>query len=394
MRRVTLLPGHSKPLWHGHPWVFADSIAMTEVGEGDLVLVTDADGSPIGRGWLSPSSQIRVRVVVRGEAGPGPDEVVPARIEAAAALRRRLFPDPAATDAYRVVHGEGDGIPGLVVDRYGETLVAQFATKPVHARRARIAGLLLAATGARSLVARAAGKEEEEGIAQDDVPFAAGDPSPDTVLVHEEGLLLRVDLRRGQKTGHYADQRENRRVVAHLCGGARVLDLYAGTGGFALRALLAGAKSALAVDASEPAVATARENAAANGVSVRLETVVADAEERLQALAREKATFDVVVADPPRFAATRKGVPKALAAYRRLNARAMARVAPGGFLATFSCSGLVDAAGFEEAIRGAARECRREASIVRTLSAGPDHPADLAAPEGRYLTGLLLRVRA
>jgi len=393
MRTVTLKAGSSKPLWMGHPWVYADSIERVEEGTDDWVRVADSRGKVVGRGWWSPQSTIRVRIVDRGEEGPPEAELLAARIAAAVDLRRRLFLDPARTDAYRLVHAEGDGLPGLVVDRFGPVLVAQFATRPLVARRAAIAPLLLAASGARSLVARPGGKEEEEGIAGDEVSFVAGDPAPERVEIVEEGLRLCVDLRRGQKTGHYVDQRENRRLVASAAAGARVLDLYAGTGGFGLRALLAGAAHASAVDSSGPALECARENAARNGVLARYETVEVDAMEHLSTLARAKTEYDVVVVDPPRFAATRAGLARAIDAYRRLNVRALTRVVPGGLLATFSCSGLVDPEPFAEMLRAAGRECRRTLSVLRTLSAGPDHPVDLSAPEGRYLTGLLVQVR-
>lgn len=392
MREVRIRAGRAKPLWHGHPWVFADSIASVSEGEGDLVRVADSDGKPIGVGWFSPTSTIRVRMLARGVESVAEDDLLAARVAAAVALRRRLFPEPARTDAYRLVHGEGDGLPGLVVDRYAGVLVAQFATKPVHARRERLAALLLAASGAATVVARASGREEEEGIAPEEIPFAGGDPAPESVAVVEEGLRLEVDVRRGQKTGHFLDQRENRVLVADVARGGRVLDLYAGTGGFALHALERGAAAAVAVDSSAAALASARATAERNGLADRLATVEADVEAHLKALSAAGEAFDVVVADPPRFAASRAGIDRAMTAYRTLNARAMARVAPGGFLATFSCSGLVSPEAFSDVVRAAATECRREASVLRTLSAGPDHPVSLAAPEGRYLTGLLLRV--
>jgi 23S rRNA (cytosine1962-C5)-methyltransferase len=243
-------------------------------------------------------------------------------------------------------------------------------------------------------VSRAGGREEEEGIGTEEVPFTAGEPAPERVRVREEGLVLHVDLLRGQKTGHYADQRENRRLVGEVARGGRVLDLYAGTGGFSLQALAHGAAGALAVDSSAPALEAAGENARENGLAQGLETAHGDALEHARGLARAGTAFDVVVADPPRFAATRAGLERALHAYRTLNAVAMARVVPGGFLATFSCSGHVTPETFEDVVRAASRECRRPAVVLRTLSAGPDHPVSLVAPEGRYLTGLLLRVGA
>jgi 23S rRNA (cytosine1962-C5)-methyltransferase len=376
----------------GHPWVYAASIASVDEGEDDLVLVKDADGKTIGRGWLSPSSLIRVRMLDRGEPAASEEEVLARRVDAAVALRSRLHPDPARTSAYRVVHGEADGLPGLVVDRYGPVLVAQFATRPTLARRRALAEALLRATGAASLVARPGGKEAEEGISPQEVAFEAGEPAPERVEVREEGLAFVVDLRAGQKTGAYLDQRENRATVARVARGARVLDLYAGTGGFSVHALAAGAASALAVDSSGAALEVARENARRNGVEDRLETLEADAREVLARLRDARESFDLVVLDPPRFATKRADLPGARHAYRDRNARAMARVAAGGFLATFSCSGLVDPETFQDLVRNGARDGGREAVVLAVLGAAPDHPVGLTSPEGRYLTGLLLRV--
>ena len=394
MRTVTLRPGKSKPVWMGHPWVFADSVEKVTDGEGDFVRIVDSRGDVVGRGFLSEASAIRVRVLARGEGDEADEAILSSRIRSAVALRRTLFPDAARTDAYRLVHGEGDGLPGLVVDRFGPVLVAQFATKPMAARRDALARALLAQSGASSLISRAGGKEEEEAIDPATVAFAAGATAPETVEIREEGMRLVVDLRRGQKTGHYADQRENRRLVAEISAGGRVLDLHAGTGGFSIRALLFGATSSRAVDSSAAALAGARVNAAANGVAARLEAVEADALEHLDALSKAKTCFDVVIVDPPKFAATRAGLAKALDLYKRLNVRALVRAAPGGFLATFSCSGLVTVEAFAEMLDAAARECRRRIVVLRTMSAGPDHPVDPGCPEGRYLTGLLVRVHS
>ena len=392
MRTATLKPGTAKPLWLGHPWVYADSIASLEDGEGDLVRVVDSTGKALGRGWLSPASAIRIRLLDRDADGPPEEALLSSRVRAAVALRERCVLRAGATDACRLVHAEADGIPGLVVDRFASVLVAQFSTRPVLERRALLTRLLLEASGATSLVSRPGGKEEEEAIAGAEVPWNAGAPAPDSVDVIEDGVRFVVDLRRGQKTGHYVDQRENRRLVGGVAAGLSFLDLYSGTGGFAIHALGAGAASATAVDSSGPALGGARANAAANGVHDRLTLVEADVLEHLDGLARAKASFDVVVADPPRFAATRKGLDRALVAYRQLNAKALARVRGGGFLATFSCSGAVDPAMFADMARAAAREAGRQARVLRVLSAGPDHPVSLSASEGRYLTGLLLQV--
>src|SRR5262245_13506854 len=220
VKTVVVRRGHSKPLWHGHPWVFADAVERigieTAADEAaDWVRVVDHEGKAIGHGWLSSASLLRVRIVTRAEKGESAaateDDVVARRVEDAVAMRRRLFPEPTRTNAFRLVHAEGDGLPGLVVDRFGPVLVAQFSTRPLVRRRERLAALLLAATaddGVTSLVARPGGKEDEEGIAESEVAFAAGEACPSSIVVVEDGVRVEVDLARGQKTGHYADQRE------------------------------------------------------------------------------------------------------------------------------------------------------------------------------------------
>jgi 23S rRNA (cytosine1962-C5)-methyltransferase len=217
-----------------------------------------------------------------------------------------------------------------------------------------------------------------------------GEPVAETLEVLEEGMRLAVEPHAGQKTGHYADQRENRVRVAEVAAGAAVLDLYAGTGGFSVQALRHGAASSHAVESSARAVRALRENAARNGVGERLEAIEGDVRHALADLRAARRTFDVVVADPPNFFPRRGGVGTALKAYRELNVRALTRVRPGGLLATFSCSASLDTPALVDLVRSAARDCRRGVSVVREMTAGPDHP--VAMPEGRYLSGLLLHV--
>jgi 23S rRNA (cytosine1962-C5)-methyltransferase len=398
MDTVVLRSGRSKPLWHGHPWVHADSVARVEEGGGegptDWVRVVDSEGHLVGLGFRSPASAISVRLLTRPEDGEeaAPDPLLERRIARSAALRATLFPDAARTSAYRLVHAEGDGLPGLVVDRFGDVLVAQFATQSMHRRRETLARFLLRESGARSLVARSGGFEEVEGIAPEEAHGAFGEPPPEHVEAVEEGMRLRVEPVRGQKTGHYADQRENRVRVAELAGGRTMLDLYAGTGGFAVQALRHGAVRALAVESSGRSASAAAEHARWNGVADRFEVAQEDVRARLATLRAERTRFGVVVADPPNFF-PRSGPPgHALKAYRELNVQALLRVEDDGFLATFCCSARLDAPGLLDLLRAAARECRRSFRVLRTLEAGPDHPVAAVHPQGRYLSGLLVQV--
>lgn len=398
MKVLVVRRGRGKPLWMGHPWVHADSVerVLEDPREApqDLVEVRDSDGKRVGYALHSPGSLLVARIVTREAEPPALEALLDARLAAAQALRQRLFPDPAFTDAYRLVHSEGDGLPGLVVDRFGPVLVAQFATGPMFRRREVLAQRLLTLTGARSLLSRPGGHEEEEGISPAEVAWSVGDPVPDLLHLREAGMPLLVAPREGQKTGHFVDQRENRLLVGALAPGMDVLDLFCGTGGFALRALQAGATSVLAVDASERALAQAAAHARLLGVEPRLSLQRGDVREVLGSLRNAGRQFGLVVLDPPSLFPRRGPAGAALKGYRELNVRALTRVAPGGFLATFTCSGRLDREGFLEVVRAAARECRAEVRVLRELHAGPDHPWSLCAPEGRYLTGLLLRVVA
>jgi 23S rRNA (cytosine1962-C5)-methyltransferase len=397
VRTVVLLPGRAKPLWRGHAWVFAESVAEVreEGGAGeegdDFVRVVDAEGKVVGRGLWSERSALRVRMLTLGPDERPSAAILAERVAAAVRLRERLFAS-GETTAYRVVHSEGDGLPGLVVDRFGPVLSAQFATAPIHRRRRALAESLLAATGASSLAARAAGFEEEEGIPQEETAWSVGAPLPESVEVLEEGMRLLVEPASGQKTGHYCDQRANRRLVAEVAAGASLLDLYAGTGGFSIQGLRRGARAALAVESSSRAADRAREHGVLNGVAERLEVRQADVRPTLAELKASGRRFDLVVADPPNFFPRRGGDGGAIRAHRDLTVQALTRVEPGGFLATFSCSARLGTEGLVELVRSAARECRREAAILRELGAGPDHPVLPGLREGRYLTGLLLRV--
>ncbi len=394
MRTLTLKPGRAKPAWMGHPWIFADSVASVEGGlpSDDWVRIRDADGKLLGCGFYSPDSAIQARLLVRGGEEASPDGTLANRLAAAVDLRKRLFPDPAITNAYRLVHADGDALPGLVVDRLGDVLVAQFAIGGMHRRRTAIAEQLLALTGAATLVSRTAGFEAIERIEGN--PLQVGPTPPDAVSIVECGMPLEAAPLHGQKTGHYVDQRENRRLVGELAQGLEVLDLYSGTGGFALQCLRHGARSALAVDASERSMDAAVRNAERCGVADRFEARPGDVTPLLASLRAARTRFDMVVVDPPNFFPKKGAKNHALKAHRELNVRALSRVAAGGFLATFTCSAQLQAEPFLTMLRSASRECRRSFRVLRELGAGADHPVASGLPQGRYLTGFLLQVDA
>ncbi len=397
MRTVKLKPGHAKPLWHGHPWVFAKSIASasSDAGPGpaDWTRVEDETGRLVGYGLWSGGSAIRVRLLLGrdAEAVDQPNSLLAERIHAAAALRATWFPEGGDTDTYRVVHAEADGLPGLVVDRYGDWLVAQWATRPLYDRREVLGQVLLDATGARGLVSRAAGHEEREQIPDDGPTFRLGAASPESVIVSERGLRLEVQPQHGQKTGHYTDQRENRVAVAAYARGHEVLDLFCGSGGFALHALRAGATRAIGVDSGKRAIEVAQRNADLNGLADRFEAERCDVAEALAALKAEERRFGLVVCDPPNLIPTRDARARAVRPWRELLVRSLTRTEAKGFLAAFSCTPRMDSAGLLELLHSAARDCRRPFRVLAELGAGPDHPVLPQAASSRYLSGYIVQ---
>jgi 23S rRNA (cytosine1962-C5)-methyltransferase len=362
-----------------------------EAGAGDVVLVLDHREKPIGRGFIAPDSQIRVRMLSRDPDEEIDADFLPGRIRRAASLRASLgLPGP-DTDVYRAVHGSGDGLPGVVADRYGDHVVIQLTVRGMETRRGEIAAALAETLGVQGvLLRRVPAFERTEGL-----EGAEGDlletPVPEEVEVEENGLVYLVDPRRGQKTGHYADHRENRALLGLLAKG-RALDAFCGTGGFALAAARGGADTVVAADSSPSALERAGRNAERNGTLGRTTFVKDDVFRLLRRYEAEGERFDTVVLDPPRMASTRRELKGALRGLKELNLRALRLLAAGGVLATASCTGLVTAEAFERTVRDAALESDRRLTVIHARGAGPDHPWSVAAPESRYLHFLLARV--
>jgi 23S rRNA (cytosine1962-C5)-methyltransferase len=376
--------------------VFRDSIASIEgdPAPGDPVSVVDAEGRPIGGGFLSPGSQIAVRILARPGDGPAGEGAEPGRaffverLERARRLREETLALPILTDGYRLVHSEGDGLPGLVLDHYASHLVAQFSTIGMHRRRDLLLDAMEEVFGPASIWERPDRKAcELEGLPAGGGLLRGETPAePPSILEH--GLQFRIHVGAGHKTGFYADQRDNRRLVGSLARDRAVLDLHTYTGGFGLYAATNGAAEVLAIDTSGPSLALAAENAMLNNVrQLRFERV--DASELLNDLHKKKRRFGIVVSDPPRLARERGDVGKALRAYRDLHLRAMRVVESGGLLAASSCSGSVSEQEFEQTLREAAYDLGRSARIVARGGQAPDHPVLATCPEGRYLMFLL-----
>jgi 23S rRNA (cytosine1962-C5)-methyltransferase len=389
---IVLKRGREKSLRRRHPWIFSGALEKVEgnPASGDTVEVRSRDGKTLALAAWSPQSQIRARVwsfdaSVRIDAA-----FLRARIERAVALRSAL---PAArhTNAMRLVHGESDGLPGLVVDRYADVLVAQFLSAGAERWREPILDALAGSTGCEAIYERSDAEVRTiEGFASRS-GFVRGNRDAQRCPIIEYGLNFRVDVEAGQKTGFFLDQRENRQRVRALAAGREVLDCFAYTGGFSIAALAGGAKHVLALESSAPALEVARENLAANPLdAARLEFAQADVFAHLRQLRDRGSAFDLVVLDPPKFAPTAALATNAARAYKDINLLALKLLKAGGLLATFSCSGGVSAELFQSIVAGAAVDAGADAKIIERFGAAADHPVALNFPEGEYLKGLLL----
>jgi 23S rRNA (cytosine1962-C5)-methyltransferase len=354
---------------------------------GDIVDVLTARGAFLGRGYINPASRIRVRLLTH-RPEPIDDAFLARRLQSALALRQRVV---TGTTAYRVVFGEGDLLPGLVVDRYGDVLVMQTLTVGIDRRRDLLADLLLHLTGAAAVYLRNdARSRTREGLPLDQ-GFLRGN-GPTDVEIEEGPARFVVDIARGQKTGWFCDQRENRLAVAALARGADVLDAFCHTGAFGVHAALGGAASVTFLDESGDAIAMARANVERNGVAGRYEFRTEDAFEELRRLEAAGHRYDLVILDPPAFARTNATVEKALAGYKEINLRALKILRPEGMLVSCSCSWHVDEGRFWAAVLEASQDAGRDLRLIEFRSQARDHPMLAAMPETRYLKCLVLQV--
>ncbi|MBI4270884.1 MAG: class I SAM-dependent rRNA methyltransferase [Candidatus Rokubacteria bacterium] len=370
-----------------HPWIFKGDVAdVTDVAPGSAVTVVDAAGRFVGRGLYNPRPALCCRLLTWTDE-PLDAAFLRRRLGQALALRARGRPD--LPELGRLVWSDADGLPGLVVDRYGPVLVVQCLTLGMARRRPLVLDALGTLTSGLSVfdldetaAARLEGFEPARGWAR-----GAG---PASVEVAEDGVRFRVTLGAGHKTGLYLDQRENRARARGLAAGREALDAFCYTGGFGCHALAGGARRAVLVESSPEALAAARENLALNGLTDRAEIVAANAFDELRRLERGGARFGLVVLDPPPFARNRTAVDAALRGYKEINLRAMRLLEPGGHLLTFSCSHHVTEALFEDVCRAAAADAGVRLRVLERLAQASDHPVLLTVPETRYLKGLLL----
>lgn len=391
---VILKPGKEKPVLQKHPWVFSGAIARVEgnPADGDTVLVVDGRGHALARGGYNSRSQIRVRIWTWNL-----DEIVDAGFFAER-LRKsweRREPLRAAnhTTAYRIVNAESDLLPGLVVDRYGEFVAVQFLTLAVERWRNEIVDALVQLLHPAGIYERSdVDVRHKEGLRPSAGPIWGEEP-PDTVQILEHGRKFLVDIKRGQKTGFYLDQRENRRRVAQYATDRDMLNCFCYTGGFSVYAGAAGALRIVNVDTSRDALALAKRNMALNGLAMTDdEYVEGDVFQVLRAYRDQGRTFDLVVLDPPKFATSQAQVQAATRGYKDINLLAMQILRPGGILATFSCSGLVSPDLFQKVVFGASVDAGRDVQILEKLTQADDHPILLSFPESEYLKGFICRV--
>ena len=390
---LVLAPGREKSSRLRHPWIFSGAVERVEgaPASGDTVTVVAADGTFLARAAYSPSSQIRARVWSFDPQATIDAAFFTRTVAHAAAARRPLL--DAGHTACRMLHGESDGLPGVIADRYGDVVVLQCLSAGAERWREEIAAGLVAATGARSVYERSdADVRTLEGLPARTGPVVGTLPDGGVAIV-EDGIAYAVDVAQGQKTGFYLDQRDNRRTVRRHAAGGRVLNAFCYTGGFSLAALAGGAASVLSIDSSADALSMARANLARNPSldATRAQWNEADVFTELRRLRDAGATFDMIVMDPPKFAPTAAHAERAARAYKDINLLAFKLLTVGGLLATFSCSGGISADLFQKIVAGAALDANVDAQIVARLTASADHPVALNFPEGDYLKGLLLR---
>jgi 23S rRNA (cytosine1962-C5)-methyltransferase len=389
--RVVLRPGREGRVRAGHLWVYAGEIDRTQgnPAPGDAVTVVDASGAFLAAGYYNPASTIAVRLVGHAPGDRFGGALLKRRIEAALAYRERLG---LGGGALRLVSSDGDGIPGLTVDRYGDVLVVQIGTLGVDRLRAELTTILVDLLAPRGIFERSdVPARAHERL--DPVTGVLHGEVPESVEVEVDGIRLEAPIRSGQKTGLYLDHRPNRRALVPLAQGRRMLDVFCNTGAFALAALRGGATEAIGIDSSAEALATAARNAARNGVADRARFVEGNAFDLLKEMDRRGERFDLIVLDPPAFTKSRDAVEAARRGYKEINLRALRMAAPGGIVVTASCSYHISPETFLDVLVDAAADAGREVTLLSYGGQGPDHPVNLAMPETRYLKCAFLAVR-
>ena len=392
---LTLKKGTGRTLKQGGPWIYDNEVesVMGSFEDGDIVLVHDFDGYPLGRGFINRNSKLIVRMMTRDRDTEVDEAFIRMRVKNAWEYRKKVMDD---ISSCRVIFGEADFLPGIVVDKFSDVLVVESLALGIDRFKEKIVCILkelMEADGihVRGVYERSDAKvREQEGMER--YKGFIGEPFDTKVEILENGVRYYVDVKDGQKTGFFLDQKYNRRAVANLCKGARVLDCFTHTGSFALNAGVAGAEHVTGVDASELGVAQARENAALNGLQERVEFICEDVFDLLPRLEKQGERYDVVILDPPAFTKSRSSIKKAVRGYREINLRGMKLVKDGGYLATCSCSHFMDPELFTKTIGQAAQNVHKRLRQVEFRTQAPDHPILWGAGDSYYLKFYIFQV--
>ncbi len=385
---IRLKKGRDAALLHGHPWVFSGAIDAVEgkLGAGEVVLVKNSAGRPVALGFFNPHTDIAFRFLTSNT-----DIVIsPAfwheRLMTAYALRQKVIND--RTNAYRLINAEGDGFPGLIVDVYNSALVLSITTAGMEKQKKHIVDALVSLLKPQAIYEQSQGRSRSlEGL-EDNIGFLLGNDEANPVAIKENGLEFLVDFIGGQKTGFFLDQRLNREKIGALSRDAHVLNCFAYTGAFSVYCATGNARRVISLDISKTACAAARDNLQRNGYSSEVNPVIET--DVFTYLRNTQENFDLIILDPPAFAKSKRDVAKASRGYKEINLQALKRLAPGGLLATFSCSNFIEEDLFWKIVLGAAQDAGVNLRVLARLETGPDHPVALGHPEGRYLKGLLL----
>ena len=395
MKSIVLKAGRQKSLLRKHPWIFSGAIADVQgkPGSGETVAVRDASGNIIAQAAYSPASQMRGRVWSFDPAAKIDAEFFHNCLQNAIDRRRARGLGITPDAGVRLFYSESDGLPGLIIDRYADVLVCQFLSAGMEFWRETIIKILKDICPGQTIYDRSDVEvREKEGLLQRSVLVAGSEP-PEKIRINENGMQFLVDIRHGHKTGFYLDQRDNRLKVQQYTREKDVLNCFAYTGGFAIAALMGGARSVVNVDSSAQALNLARENMQLNGLDTATsEFVEANVFELLRAYRRQQRQFDLIVLDPPKLIESKEGVTRGARAYKDMNMQAFALLRPGGILMTWSCSGLLDTALFQKIVADAALDAGRQGRIIDRLGQAADHPVALNYPEAEYLKGFCIQV--
>jgi 23S rRNA (cytosine1962-C5)-methyltransferase len=394
MHKVFLLKGKEKPVLHHHNWVYSGAIAKQDKGieKGDLVKVCNSNGDFLAYGYYNEDSKIRVRLLEWNEQVEIDAAWWEDKIRKAYTLRKERVENE-NTNAYRLVFSEGDGLPGLIVDKYADYLSVQFLTAGTDVRKTMIVEILQKVIPVKGIYERSdANARSQEGL-QMVVGNLYGEKPPASLLIKENGLLFNTPIVEGQKSGYYLDQRENRKKVADYTNGKKVLDCFSYTGGFSLHAKQAGASEVWSVDSSSIAIEALKNNYKNNDLAFNEEQVItSDVFQYLRNAQQNGQHWDVIILDPPKLAPNRQNLPKAERAYKDLNLQALLLMKPGDILATFSCSGSLSLEHFKQILAWAATDAGKELQFLEDLGHPIDHPVRAAFPESSYLKGVIARV--